>query len=206
MGDYLVDTVIYYPDYLEIHWNYEPVVLDSVHAWSRIHGLTEWQELPLEAVAEDSASGLHLETDLSFLTMVRNSRLDVKLSGYDRSGNMTEQIWEPAVFINDPAVGNLVSLQEQSSDRVRVFPNPASGEISFEIESNREQALILRLTDNLGREMKVLRENRIMPGKQIIRVDFRKDMGTRASPAMLFYHCQLEDQSFNGKIVVVQPL
>ncbi|HPT10295.1 MAG TPA: hypothetical protein PL087_07800 [Bacteroidales bacterium] len=206
MGDYLVDTVIYYPDYLEIHWNYEPVVLDSVHAWSRIHGLTEWQELPLEVVAEDSASGLHFEGDLSSLTMVRNSRLDVKLSGYDRSGNLTEQIWEPAVFINDPAVGNLISLQEQSPDRVRVFPNPASGEISFEIESDREQALILRLTDNLGREVKVLCEDHILPGKKIIRVDLLNDTGMGASPAMLFYHCQIGDQSFNGKIVVVHPL
>jgi hypothetical protein len=105
LGDYLVDTIIYYPEYSEIVWNYEPVVNDSSRLFARVHGLDKWQEVPLNVVLEDSAIGYLYEGDLASYTTVRHSRLDVKITGYDRSGNMITHTWEPAVFVGDPATG-----------------------------------------------------------------------------------------------------
>ncbi|MEI7980961.1 MAG: hypothetical protein WCI71_04875, partial [Bacteroidota bacterium] len=137
LGDYLVDTVIYYPDYTLIVWNYEPVINDSSRLFARVHGLTEWQDLPVNLILEDSAIGFLYEGDLTALTTHPFSRIDIKVSGCDPSGNTITHTWEPAVLVGEPATGSTAHNSFVKSDRLTAYPNPSRGNVFIEIQCDK---------------------------------------------------------------------
>ncbi len=185
-----------------IVWNLEPVINDSSRLFARVHGLNNWQEVPLNVILEDSAIGYLYQGDLTSFTTHQRSRLDVKVSGYDQSGNMISHTWEPAVFVGDPATGTREGTRSGLNGRVKAWPNPAEGHVYFEILSDLHATITLRIFDFCGRMVKNFAPLKTEPGRVTIEWNGKNDQGAGLPAGLYFYQCGIGEQKYQGKIVI----
>jgi len=198
VADYYLDENNYFWD-----WKYKSILIDSTHLFYKYHETDLWCELELNTVLEDSSIGFLFSSNLSELTIIDSTALDLKLSVYDQALNSTTWLIEPAF-----SVGNYVGATNIEKDGIAFlkgknyrlsnnYPNPFNSTtlIKFEIPINTKVSL--NIYDLLGCLVCSLVDQDLKSGEHSISWDGKNDSGSHVSSGIYFY-C-LKTTSFHSQ-------
>ncbi len=195
---------------------YEAIPTDSTRLWYREFGTTDWHEMAIHYVLEDSANagvqpllqqfpassiigfpaGKFFKADFASFAGLDSAAIDIRIEIRDQSGNASIWTLEPAFAIGDFATS--VSLESEPATQTALpqrfalypsYPNPfnPSTIITFDLPST--ERVTIKIYDALGREIKTLLDETRKPGRYRIAWNGLTDEKTLAASGV--YICQI---------------
>lgn len=83
----------------------------------------------------------------------------------------------------------------------RIYPNPASREATIEFRLSVESPVTVRLVDLLGREIRILQQGSMPPGRHAIRWSGSTDHGATVIPGL--YFCLIETKGGTSRLSII---
>ncbi|MCF8229556.1 MAG: T9SS type A sorting domain-containing protein [Bacteroidales bacterium] len=104
-------------------------------------------------------------------------------------------------------LNSTVGLEENTAgqkDHLTVYPNPATNQLTFKLNSESETEIDIRIYDVKGQLVKFLNEQNISTGMNEIHWDATDRSGNLLTPGLYFYQTEINDNSLSGKISIVK--
>ena len=96
----------------------------------------------------------------------------------------------------DVAFEEVIEVTEVPEESISVYPNPTSGNITIEVNSNRDELMDIRVINSLGQPVKSLSLN---PAER-----FREEVDLSGLPAGMYYvHFQKADGEMQVERVIL---
>jgi hypothetical protein len=146
-------------------------VRDSTHVFYRDHRSTQWISVPVSYIgSEPDGMGSVFQADLAAATAHDSAGIDLRIRLVDPSGNVADMVVSPAFQVGfwiDQGTSDVPQSGEApvSFALMQNYPNPFNGETKIGVRvSGLGSRVRLVVYDLLGREVKVLLDERKEPG------------------------------------------
>lgn len=185
-------------DYQE---EYIPLIDDSTKMFVRDYYSTEWMEVPVVKLGEDSYMGSSYKADLSGHTNIDSTALCLKITVVDQYLNRNTSIINPAVIIGDVLTGISDPGVGYNELIIRCYPNPFNETMNVTITSIDAISPVVYLYDFQGKLIQTL-TNYSQTERMIKFIWNGRDLfGNTVPTGVYMYDIIIGDKRYAGRVI-----
>ncbi len=192
-----------------LYLKYFPIVSDSTKCYYRKHASSDWIQLLISKVLEDSSGlpplGFVYRADISVASQFDSASIDVKIVVQDQADNPAEFILEPAFGVGK--FSPVVAVQEEKIESVipktfalhQNFPNPFNPVTTIQFSLPYKSHTTLKMFNLLGEEVTRLIEKELPDGDFSVQWD-----ASNFASGVYFYRLEAEGFIATKKLLLLK--
>jgi hypothetical protein len=181
----------------------KPIINDSTKLYVKYYDQEEWTAVDAILQDEDSLAGSHFIADISSFTAIDTGALDVKIEVQDLEGNKTISTIQPILLFGDYTVSVSELLKQKQNSSFKIYPNPFSTSVDFELRTEKDSDVILEIRDLAGKKIYTTTEKVYESGVHHFQWNGKTNNGESIKPGVYIVSIKMDGKEFSNKILKI---